>query len=84
MMRHGYGVTDESLTRLITDIVRRREPSKLGSILAIQARLLSETEREALREILADELVAEGLGPDDEPNEHGRMVEAAIDWLGRR
>jgi hypothetical protein len=43
---------------------------------------LSVEQRESLRGVLADELCANGLREDDEPNEYGLRIEAAIDHLG--
>ena len=84
MSRYGYGVTDKVITALIQDILRVRAPDKLGLITRLPGQPLSEDEREAVREVLADELLEEGLGPDEEPNERGRLVESAIDWLGHQ
>jgi hypothetical protein len=39
-------------------------------------------ERETMRDLLSDEFVETGLGPDDEPNQRGLLIEAAIAWLG--
>ena len=79
--RYGYGVTGTVLVRLLEEVVRARAPEKLMLMAKVSAGSLSSDEREELREVLADALVEEGLGSDDEPNERGRLLEAAIDWL---
>ena len=84
MRRFGYGVTDAVLLRVIHEVVTTRAPEKLGLILNLGTAPLSADSREAIRGLLADELVENGLGSDDEPNERGRHVEAAIDWLGHQ
>jgi hypothetical protein len=82
--RYGFALTDESLVRLISEVVLAREPAQLDVVGQLRTRRLTEDEREAIREILADELLENGLGPDDEPNERGSLIETAIDWLGRQ
>jgi len=82
--RYGYGVTEKALERLTHDIVQARSSENLGLVKVVGKRPLTDDERETLREVLADELVETGLGPDDEPNERGRLIEAAIAWLGQR
>lgn len=84
MRRFGFGVTSTSLMRLIRDVIGKRAPEFLPLAQSLGTRPLTEEQREALREALAEELVADGLGPDDEPNDYGRFIEAAIDWLGSR
>ena len=84
MKRFGYGVTDAVLLRVIHEVVSTRAPEKLGLIGTLGAAPLSADSREAIRGLLADELIENGLGPDDEPNKRGRDVEAAIDWLGHQ
>jgi hypothetical protein len=80
--RPDYGVTETVLVRLLDEVVRTRAPEKLMLITKACAGSLAADEREELRDVLADELVEEGLGPDDEPMKRGRLIEAAIDWLG--
>jgi hypothetical protein len=83
-LKHGYGVTEEFLATLIEEIVSSRAPEKARLISIAREAALTEEQRESLRGVLSDELADTGLGPDDEPNERGRLIEAAIDWLGRR
>lgn len=84
MKRCDYGVTDAVLLRVIHEVVSTRAPEKLSLIGGLRAAPLSADSRETIRGLLADELVEKGLGPDDEPNERGRLVAAAIDWLGHQ
>lgn len=84
MSRYGYGVTENVIVRLIRDVVHARAPDMVQLVEHLRVEHLSEAQRETIRELLADELVEEGLGPDDEPNERGHLVEAAIDWLGHQ
>jgi hypothetical protein len=71
-----------SLLRLLEPAVRLHRPELAPLLDRLGAAPLAVEEREALREALADELCARGLGPGDEPNELGRRIEAAIDRLG--
>lgn len=82
MRRFGVGVTEEVLRRLIREVVGSRAPEQIGLIDKLGSQRLDQSTREALREVLADELVETGLDQDDEPTERGRLIEAAIDWLG--
>jgi len=84
MSIHGYGVTPEFLARLIDEIVRGRAPEKTTLLAKVASSSLNPKEREELRGVLALEFTEHGLAPDDEPNERGRLIEAAINWLGRR
>jgi hypothetical protein len=43
---------------------------------------LTTEEREALRELVADEFAEAGLQQNDEPTGHGLALESVIDWLG--
>lgn len=81
MRRYGFGITEEVLRRLIREVISARAPDRIGLIDKLGSRL-DESTRESIRHILADELVETGLRPDDEPNDRGLLIEAAIDWLG--
>lgn len=68
--------------RLLLGIVQRRNPE----LLAAAERLNSSTpphphERDALGEVLLDELTSQGLDPSDEPTRYGLVVEELLDWL---
>jgi hypothetical protein len=67
---------------LIAGIVLRRRPDLDTVLRKVGKTALTEEERESLRETLADELCAEGLHPNGEPNERGHFVESLIDALG--
>lgn len=75
---------DLSAMRVLTELVGRRSPIDLAIVAAIKARELSADERERLREIVADEFVEYGLGPDDEPNSRGLLLDDIIAWLGHK
>lgn len=75
---------DSSAIRVLTELVGRRSPIDLAIVAAINARELSADERERLREIVADEFVEYGLGPDDEPNSRGLLLDDIIAWLGHK
>ena len=83
-MRRPYAVTDRVISDLVESILIERCPGAAGLLAAFRNGPLIEKDREAAREILAEELVENGLGPDDEPNHRGHLIEAAIDWLGHR
>jgi hypothetical protein len=84
MKRFGYGVTNAVLLGMIHEVVGARAPEKRYLIESLGVAALTAASRETIRGILPDELAENGLGPDDEPNEHGRQIEAAIDWLGHQ
>lgn len=79
-----YPISEPAMIRLVESVLRARAPEKVSVASALPDRPLSGDERELLRELLADELVETGLGPDDEPNERGRVIEDAIDWLAHK
>jgi len=83
MSRYGYGVTQALLKRLVGEVVTASAPDRIGLLDKLGSGLDDDT-RQSLREILADELVATGLRPDDEPNDRGLLIESAIDWLGHQ
>jgi hypothetical protein len=68
-------------TLKLTAVVSSRDPNLLPLITALESRRLSLDEREALREVVADEFTEKGL-TGDEPNQYGYMLEALIDRLG--
>ncbi len=84
MARNGYGITEKVIVNFICRVVRDRNPESVGLLSTLGIEPLSDEQLEVFRRVLADELVEEGLGPDDEPNAHGLLVETAIDWLGRQ
>ncbi len=84
MSRYGYGVTEKVLQKLTRDVIHARAPEHASLVDQIGAQRLTLDDRDTMREILSDELVDTGLGPDDEPNERGLLIEAAIAWLGHK
>jgi hypothetical protein len=69
------------LSALLSEVLWKRDPSMIG-IVAFQSAVLTNDQREELRQILTDELIDTGLGDDDEPNERGLLLEELIDKLG--
>lgn len=69
---------------LILSILVRRRPELIPLLEVLTRRDLSMEEREALRDVIVDELVELGLDEDDEPTRYGLVLEELIDWLGRR
>lgn len=84
MRRRVYSVTDAAFLDLVARVLQKRAPGRAGLLLETRERRLDNVTREELRGILADELVEAGLAADSEPNAHGLMLEATIDWLGNR
>ena len=82
--QYGYGVNNEVLIQLIRDVLTARTPDKLNYLRVEGIWSLQSEQREEIREVLADEFIEYGLGEDGEPNNRGRLIEAAIDWLGHR
>jgi hypothetical protein len=67
---------------LLREIISRGSPSSVTLVDALLERRLTDDERDELRQVVADELVSEGLRDDDEPNEYGHRLERFIDALG--
>ncbi len=67
--------------QLLRQIVSKHEPDLLRLVGSIGSVPLTTEERESLREIVARELVETGLGPNDEPNDRGLLLEDLIDQL---
>lgn len=65
---------------LLKGAVEARSPQHLPLLQSLGRRPLTRDEREALRGALADEMVAVGLEPSDEPNDYGRKLD---DLIGR-
>jgi hypothetical protein len=72
----------EEFDALLRQVVERHCPEHLSKLAKLGE--LSDSERLALQQAVADELLATGLGDDDEPNERGLSLESLIDFLGRR
>lgn len=71
------------LREAFLEVVRKRDPNLLPSVVQAPLPADNASVNEHLRELVLAELVEEGLGPDDEPSDYGRRLEAVIDWLGR-
>lgn len=63
-------------------IVARHDPALMSLVEKIEVARLSDDEREALREAIADEFTRVGLQADGEPNTKGLELESLIDKLG--
>jgi hypothetical protein len=70
------------LSALLSEVLWKRDPSMIGIVASFQSAVLTNDQREELRQILTDELMDTGLGDDDEPNERGLLLEELIDKLG--
>lgn len=66
----------------LREIIQRRNPDLLSIPFFAPRPLLTEEEREAIRETLADELTEVGLRSDSEPNEYGVFIDEIIGKLG--
>lgn len=82
LRRYGFGVSEEALRSLVQAVLAARAPDKLAFLHGLPLTPSMTSITEEIRETLSDELVEVGLGPDGEPNDRGRLIEAAIDWLG--
>jgi len=67
---------------LLREVVSTHCPSLLPIVVSIGSADLTTDQREEIRNALAAELVQNGLGEDDEPNERGLLLERLIDLLG--
>ncbi len=67
---------------LLREVVARRAPQMLSLLEVIGRRLLTETEREELREVVLDEFLEVGLRKDYEPNTYGLQLSEMIERLG--
>ncbi|HZG41493.1 MAG TPA: hypothetical protein VEY93_00940 [Longimicrobium sp.] len=76
-------LTDNRAIELISEIAKRRDPALVGLLPEGGQLKLSETQREDLRGLLAEELLDIGLTDADEPSQYGLVIESLIDWLGR-
>ncbi len=67
---------------LLREVVARRAPQMLSLLEVIGRRLLTEEEREELREVVLDEFLEVGLRRDYEPNAYGLQLSEMIECLG--
>ena len=77
------GLTVRQQLEDLRAIVGARAPHLVSRIDALEAGDLGEMERDALRSVVADELMAVGLDEKDEPNERGRALVGLIDLVER-
>ncbi len=67
--------------QLIEKIVAKRNPELAGQATDVQNGKLPQSVKEALQQILLDEMYENGLGEDDEPNALGNMLDSIIGKL---
>lgn len=63
------------------EVIKRRNPRLLNLPLFIPQEPLTDVEREAIREVLADEFCEFGLKADSEPNKYGIFIDDLIGKL---
>ncbi|MGH9908104.1 MAG: hypothetical protein ACRD8U_21240 [Pyrinomonadaceae bacterium] len=68
------------MRELLTEVISKRAPHLLG-LLAQPHGSLTDSQRDELREIVADEFVETGLRENDEPNKRGLLLEEIIGRL---
>jgi hypothetical protein len=73
-------INDDDL-RLLSEVVWMNKPSLMSVARQVGVKILTEGEREELREVLADELCSKGLRADNEPNERGLRLDSIIGKL---
>lgn len=73
----------QSSVRLLREVLANRAPDLLPCIPDHGRLRLGDEQRLRVSQSLAEELVAKGLGDNDEPNEHGRRIESLIDDVNR-
>lgn len=72
------------MAKALRDLVARRNARLMPlAMRAIEGNLETE-DRETLRGLALEEMLDTGLGPDDEPNPMGMLMEDLIAWLGTR
>jgi len=67
---------------LLKEVLLKHNPSLLTIMDSIGVVPITDEKREELRGVISEELLETGLGKDDEPNEHGLLLEHLIDILG--
>lgn len=80
-MRSMKRLTDKE-ANMLREVIERRESSLTSILDHLEHHRLTPPDREALREVLADELAEYGLDADWEPNQYGLNLDALIGRLG--
>jgi hypothetical protein len=70
------------LSALLSEVLWKRHPSMIGIVASLQNVVLTDDQREELRQALTDEFMDTGLRENDEPNDRGLLLEELIDKLG--
>ena len=68
---------------LLRSTVQKRRPELLPLLDLFGVQLLTDDQREDLRDALLDEFLETGIRDDDEPNAYGRHLDDIIGRLGR-
>ncbi len=68
-------------TKLLQEILANRRPDLAWLLHNEASQAMAQTDLEAMRETLVAELCETGLGPGDEPNERGLLIETLIGKL---
>jgi hypothetical protein len=76
--RTRFNTTELAALRQLVDA---RRPQLVSLIDRLGKTPLTQDERERIREVLAEELCATGLGADDEPNARGVLIDRMIGRL---
>jgi hypothetical protein len=64
--------------QLLSEVVWKNKPSLMDAARQVGVKILTEEQREELREVLADELCSTGLKAENEPNERGLRLYSII------
>ena len=67
---------------ILKEVLSKRRPYTLPLLDSLGSASLTDEQREELRGAIAEELIEAGLGPGDEPNQDGLLLESLIDRLG--
>ena len=70
----------EEQQRLLTEVVGKRNRRLIGVVEDVNDIELTDSQRDELREAVADEFIETGLEENDEPNARGLLLE---DLIGR-
>jgi hypothetical protein len=72
----------KDMESLLREVLSKRTPQMLNILDSPASRMLTDEERDEIRQALTDEFCESGLYDNDEPNERGLSLEALIDKLG--
>ncbi len=75
------------LSALLEEVIRKQRPDLVQLLAKVKSGTIAEDERRTLLAAISTEFCATGLGPGDEPNKRGLLLESLLDCLnpvGRR